>query len=170
MRSHLKITSWHEHVQKKILDPNVLVETIDNLRKKNQTIATLNGAFDLIHPGHLYIIHEASCQADVLILLLNTDQTITRNKGPLRPLLPLTERMLHLAALRDVDFVSWFDGPTPCEILKRLKPQVHINGAEYGNDCIEADVVKEGQGRIHLVPRLGQFSTSRIVKKMQPCD
>lgn len=172
LKSHLKIVSWIEnmnwmdYVTSKILEPHTLIEKLPFLRK-NKTIATLNGAFDLIHPGHLYIIHEASCQADILILLLNTDKTIKKNKGPLRPLLSLEERMMHLAALKDVRYVSWFDEPTPCEILKEIKPEVHINGAEYGNDCIEANVVKEGKGRIHLVPRLSNFSTSRMVKILQ---
>lgn len=157
---------WIDQVTSKILTPKTLLERLPALRK-NKTIATLNGAFDLIHPGHLYIIHEASCQADLLILLLNCDATITKNKGPLRPLLSLEERMMHLAALKDVAYVSWFEEETPCEILEKIKPEVHVNGAEYGDDCIEANVVKEGKGRIHLVPRLSHFSTSRIVKIMQ---
>lgn len=158
--------NWIDQVTSKILDPQILVEKLPSIREK-RTVATLNGAFDLIHPGHLYIIHEASCQADLLILLLNCDKTIRQNKGAHRPLISLEERMMHLAALKDVDYVSWFDEETPCEILKKLTPEVHVNGAEYGNDCIEANVVKEWKGRIHLVPRLSHFSTSRIVKIMQ---
>lgn len=165
-----KNNSLNQALASKTIDPALIEEHIDRLRAEKLTIATLNGSFDLMHAGHLEMIFQASKQADVLIVALNTDQSIQQYKSPLRPIVPLESRMALMAALAMVDFVTWFDETDPRTILSRIRPDVHVNGAEYGENCIEADVVRASGGKIHIVQLVPGLSTSQIIKKViQTC-
>ena len=154
-------------LQKKLVAPERLEETVRALRSEKKTIATLNGSFDLLHAGHLFIIHEASKQADCLIVALNSDASIRMYKSPDRPLIALQHRLEMMAALSFVSYVTWFDETDPRALLSKIKPDVHVNGAEYGENCIEADVVKANGGRLHLVRRIPSLSTSAIIEKIK---
>ena len=156
-----------EWLQKKLIEPDALEEKAKTIRDRKLTIATLNGSFDLLHAGHLYIIHEASKQADRLIVALNSDHSIQQYKGPSRPIVPLRYRLEMMAALEFVDFVTWFEEADPRALLDKIKPDVHVNGIEYGESCIEAEVVKKNGGRIHLVDRIPSLATSNIVDKIR---
>ncbi|MES2273445.1 MAG: adenylyltransferase/cytidyltransferase family protein [Chlamydiota bacterium] len=154
-------------LEKKLVEPERLEEKIALLRSRNLTIATLNGSFDLMHAGHLYMIYEASKQADRLIVALNSDSSIKQYKSQDRPIVALDYRLQMIAALEFVDFVTWFDETDPREFLSKVKPDVHVNGAEYGENCIEAEVVKEHGGRLHLVDRIPTLATSAIIEKIR---
>lgn len=154
-------------LQKKRIEPEHLEEKVASLRARGLTIATLNGSFDLMHAGHLYIIHEASLQAEILIVALNSDSSVKAYKSPLRPIIALESRLQMMAAIEFVDYVTFFDEPDPCAVLKKIRPDVHVNGIEYGKDCIEAETVKRGGGRLHLVPRLANLATSTIIEKIK---
>lgn len=158
--------SWLEDCKSKIIDPQKIGEVAEKQRTKGKTIATLNGSFDLMHAGHLHIIYEASKAADVLILALNTDRSIQQYKSSLRPIIPLEYRLQMMAALEFVDFVTWFDETDPRAILSKIKPNVHVNGAEYGENCIEAETVKSHGGKIHIVQLVPGLSTTQILKKI----
>lgn len=160
------MNNWKDHSQRKIIFPDNLAETIGLLRKNGKTVATLNGSFDLLHSGHLYLLFEASKTADVLIVAVNSDQSVKSYKSSKRPIIPLPERMEMLTALSFVDFVTWFDEPDPRKILEVIRPDVHVNGEEYGESCIEAEVVKKN-GRLHLVKRIPGLATTEIIKKIQ---
>ncbi|HEU4938195.1 MAG TPA: bifunctional heptose 7-phosphate kinase/heptose 1-phosphate adenyltransferase [Vicinamibacterales bacterium] len=138
----------------------------DALRAKGKRIVTVNGSFDLLHAGHLHILREASRQGDTLLVGLNSDASIRSYKGPDRPLIPQAQRAEMLLALRFVDYVHIFDESEPMPFLEEVRPDVHVNGAEYGEDCIEAPVVKRYGGRIHLVDRIGGLSTSQLVAQL----
>lgn len=153
-------------LQKKLVDPKQLEAKVEGFRSLGKTIATLNGSFDLLHAGHLYIIHEAKRQADVLIVALNSDASIRAYKGASRPIISLNYRLEMMAALECVDFVTWFEEIDPCAILRKIRPDVHVNGAEYGENCIEAETVRGCGGRIHLVDRIPSLSTSAIIEKI----
>ncbi len=159
-----------EWLQKKLIEPQQLTEKIAGLRARKLTIATLNGSFDLMHAGHLFMIYEASKQADRLLVALNSDRSIREYKSAKRPIIPLEERLEMVAALEWVDYVTWFDEIDPRRILSEIKPDIHVNGAEYGENCIEAEVVKANGGRLHLVKRLSSLSTSEIIQKIKQCD
>ena len=75
-----------------------------------------------------------------------------------------------IAALEFVDFVTYFDETTPLKILDIIKPNIHVNGKEYGKNCIEADIVKKNGGKIHLVNLYGSLSTTKIIKKIKLCE
>lgn len=154
-------------LRKKFIKPELIERKIASLREKNLTIATLNGSFDLLHAGHLFIIHEASKQADRLLIALNSDLSIQRYKSSDRPIIPLQFRLEMAAALEFVDFVTWFDEIDPRTLLEKIKPDVHVNGVEYGLDCIEAEVVRANGGKIHLVKRIGGLSTSAVIEKIK---
>ena len=101
------------------------------------------------------------------MVALNSDSSIRAYKGPTRPIIPLQYRMEMMAALEFVDYVTWFDETDPLRILAEIKPDVHVNGAEYGENCIEADIVKKYGGKIHIVNLIPGLSTSSILKKIQ---
>jgi rfaE bifunctional protein nucleotidyltransferase chain/domain len=159
-------TLFCETCRQKFLPREEIQKKTAELRHLGKTIATLNGSFDLMHAGHLQIIYEASQQADVLIVALNTDASIKAYKHPDRPIIPLEYRRQMMAALEFVDFVTWFDETDPCRILSEIKPDVHVNGAEYGANCLEAATVAANGGRIHIVPLIPGLSTSQIIKKI----
>lgn len=159
--------SWlAEHTQK-VIPRAEIAERVGMLKNEGYTIATLNGSFDLLHAGHLQIIFEASQMADVLIVALNSDESIRKYKSADRPIIPLNYRIQMMAALEFVDFVTSFDETDPRAVLSDIKPNVHINGAEYGHLCIEADTVISAGGQIHIVELVPGLSTSYIIKKIQ---
>lgn len=157
---------WKQECQKKWIFPENIEQQVAKLRAQNRSIATLNGSFDLLHAGHLHIIFEASKVADVLIVALNTDRSIQQYKSPNRPIIPLEYRLEMMSALEFVDYVTWFDETDPRLLLAKIRPDVHVNGTEYGENCIEAEVVKAYGGKIHIVPLIPGLSTTEITKKI----
>ncbi|MBS0585623.1 MAG: adenylyltransferase/cytidyltransferase family protein [Verrucomicrobia bacterium] len=153
-------------LQEKLLYPEELISWREKVTKEKKSLATLNGSFDLLHAGHLHIIFEASKEADLLLVALNSDASIQRYKGKKRPLIPLCYRLEMMASLQFVDFVTWFEEDTPIELLQKVRPDVHVNGADWGANCIEAPTVKEMGGRIHIVSLKQGLSTSRIIEKI----
>ncbi|MCC7044032.1 MAG: bifunctional heptose 7-phosphate kinase/heptose 1-phosphate adenyltransferase [Acidobacteria bacterium] len=137
------------------------------LRSEGRRVVTVNGGFDLMHAGHLYFLREARKQGDVLIVGVNSDASIRGNKGPDRPFIGEDDRARMLLALRDVDYVHIFDEATPIEFLDIVRPAVHVNGVEYGADCVEAPAVRRHGGRIHLVDRLPALSTTELVRRIR---
>lgn len=133
------------------------------LRAMGRRIVTINGSFDVLHSGHLHILSEAKRQGDVLLVGLNSDASVRGHKGPGRPVVSERQRAEMLLALRVVDFVHIFDEPDPIAFLRELKPDVHVNGSEYGEHCIESGIVLTQGGRLHMVDRLPNLSTSEIL-------
>jgi D-beta-D-heptose 7-phosphate kinase/D-beta-D-heptose 1-phosphate adenosyltransferase len=137
------------------------------LRSQGRRIVTLNGSFDILHAGHLHFIREARKQGDVLLVGVNSDASVRSNKGPSRPFVGQEDRARMLLALRDVDYVHVFDEPTPMTFLELIRPDVHVNGSEYGADCIEAPTVRAHGGRVHIVEKVPGLSTSELVARIQ---
>jgi rfaE bifunctional protein nucleotidyltransferase chain/domain len=153
-------------MQKKILCKRSLSNKVLAWRLERKKIVTLNGCFDVIHGGHVEFIHEASRFGDILVLLINEDETISKSKGPGRPIIPLMQRLMLLSSFQTIDFLLPFSEPTPCEMLSILCPDVHVNGEEYGYDCIEQACIESSGGRIALVPRFENLSTSDIATRI----
>ncbi len=160
------MTPWKEA---KFIPPEFVQEKAYALKEEGKTLVTLNGSFDLLHAGHLKMIHEASLQGDCLIMALNSDASIQKYKSPDRPIVTLEHRLEMVAALEFVNYVTYFDETDPIAFLKKVKPDVHVNGAEYGENCLEADVVKENGGRVHIVSLVPGLSTSNLIEKIQSC-
>ncbi|HSW87505.1 MAG TPA: adenylyltransferase/cytidyltransferase family protein [Rhabdochlamydiaceae bacterium] len=158
--------SLEEYCGRKIIAPANLEQKVQELKESGKTIATLNGSFDLMHAGHLEMIYQASLQADILLIAMNSDQSIRQYKSPLRPIIPLKYRMQMLSSLEMVDYITWFEETDPRELLKKVCPHVHVNGAEYGDNCIEAETVRNCGGRLHIVSLVPGLSTSNVIKKI----
>jgi rfaE bifunctional protein nucleotidyltransferase chain/domain len=154
---------------KKLIEPDCLAERCVSLREGGSTIATLNGSFDLLHAGHLFILYEASRQADCLIVALNSDLSVQQYKGSFRPIVPLRYRLEMMAAIEFVHFVTWFDEVDPRNLIQTVRPHVHVNGKEYGEHCVEAEAVKACGARLHLVDRIPALATSHIIEKIKQC-
>lgn len=161
---------WSSDYQKKVIHPKDLASWAEGVKAQKKQITTLNGSFDLLHAGHLQIIYEASQVGDLLIVALNTDRSIQEYKSPTRPIITLEHRLQMMAALEFVDYVTWFDETTPCHILSLIKPDIHVNGVEYGHNCIEAETVQIHGGKIHIVQLIPGLSTSSIIKKIREGD
>lgn len=136
------------------------------LRKERLTIVTTNGCFDLLHAGHLWILSEAKRQGDVLIVGMNSDRSVRKLKGKLRPLTPQEERAEILLALEWVDYVALFHERECNQFILRVCPDVHVNDDSYGVDCVEAPAVREVGARLHLVPKLSTSSTTDLVSRI----
>jgi len=156
-----------EWFQEKFIEPKDLEKVVASLREKKKTIVTLNGSFDLMHAGHLFIVHEASKKGDSLIVALNSDPSIKQYKGEERPIISLADRLRMVAALEWVDFVTFFEEADPRAVLSTIKPDVHVNGAEYGEGCNEAETVKQFGGSVQLVRRIPGLATSAIIEKIK---
>jgi len=154
---------WADVCKKKIIAPEYLGQAVEQIRQTGKTIATLNGSFDLIHAGHLHIIYEASQQADILIIALNSDHSVKKYKSGDRPLIPLEQRLQMVAALEFVDYATWFEEVDPIALLSIIKPDVHVNGSEYGKNCLESEIVQKNGGRIHIVSLIPGLSTSQLI-------
>ena len=144
-----------------------LAHLATTLRAKGKRIVTINGSFDLLHGGHLHILSEAKRQGDVLIVGLNSDVSVRGYKGPSRPIVPEQQRAEMLLALRMVDYVHVFDEPDPIAFLSEIKPDVHVNGSEYGENCIESESVRRAGGEIYIVEKIPGLSTSRLLESVR---
>jgi len=151
----------------RLVPRHLLAQLANNLRAKGKRIVTINGSFDILHAGHLHILNEARLRGDVLFVALNSDASVKSYKGANRPIISERRRAEMLLALRMVDYVHIFDERDPIAFLEEVQPDVHVNGAEYGEDCIESEIVKRGGGRIHVVERIPGLSTSHLLETLQ---
>lgn len=162
--SYADLPSW---LEAKTLHPAAIASWRANLKKQSKTVVSLNGSFDLMHSGHLQIIFEAAKQGDILVIGLNTDLSIRQYKSPDRPIIALQDRLAMIASLAWVDYVSYFDETTPNVWLRSICPDVHVNGAEYGFDCVEAPTLQQIGARLHLVERVPGLATSQIIERIK---
>ena len=128
-----------------------------------------NGVFDLLHVGHVALLEAARAAGSALLVAVNTDASARRlGKGPERPITPAAERARVLAALACVDCVVIFDEDTPLELIRRLRPDVLVKGADYKRaDVAGGDEVEGWGGRVLLVPLVEGKSTSAVVDRLR---
>ena len=150
----------------KIKTEQEITNISDALRKQNKKIAVYNGSFDIIHAGHIKSIREAKSVGDIIIILLNSDKSISSYKGPRHPLNPESERAELLASINYVDYVVLFDDITPNRLLEKIKPHFFCQGADWGMNCIERKTIEENGGKIHILKWQNGMSTSNLIKKI----
>jgi D-beta-D-heptose 7-phosphate kinase/D-beta-D-heptose 1-phosphate adenosyltransferase len=137
-------------------------------RGEGRRIGFTNGVFDLLHPGHIRYLEAARLLADVLVVGLNADDSVRRNKGPARPINRQEERAEIVAALACVDAVVIFEEDTPDAIIKIVRPDVLVKGADWPADQIVGrDTVEAAGGRVVLIPVEQGYSTTAIVEKIR---
>ena len=154
--------------ESRVLSREQAVALVAALRAESKTVVFTNGVFDLLHPGHVRYLEVARSLGDALILGLNGDASVRRNKGPARPITPEQERAEVLAALSAVDAVVIFDEDTPAEIVEALQPDILVKGADWPADQIVGrDTVEARGGRVVLVPVEQGHSTTSIVERVR---
>jgi D-beta-D-heptose 7-phosphate kinase/D-beta-D-heptose 1-phosphate adenosyltransferase len=140
---------------------------LDTLREKRAKIVFTNGCFDLLHVGHIRYLQEARRMGDLLVVGINSDDSVRRLKGPSRPLQPEEDRAEILAGLACVDYVVSFDQDTPIEVIERLKPEVLVKGADWPIDKIVGrEVVEQSGGRIATISYVEGISTSDLIERI----
>ncbi len=150
-----------------MLSPDI-AESLERLRAAGKTIVFTNGCFDLLHPGHIHQLREARAQGDFLVVGLNSDASARRLKGEGRPVLPQDGRQELLEAIRYVDTVVIFGEDTPEALIREVRPDVLVKGAEYEiKDIVGAEFVEGYGGRVHRVPMLPGYSTSELLAKLK---
>jgi D-beta-D-heptose 7-phosphate kinase/D-beta-D-heptose 1-phosphate adenosyltransferase len=159
----------HEHLDSdvKIKNLDVLVSIIEAEKKRGKKVVFTNGCFDLLHVGHVRYLQKARKYGDLLVLGLNSDDSVKRLKGEKRPLIGQKERAHILAALDCIDYVVIFDEDTPIKLLEALKPSVLVKGGDYTPDTVVGkDLVESYGGKVELVEFVDGRSTTNIIEKI----
>jgi len=144
-----------------------LKDKLDYFKKKGKKIVFTNGVFDIVHVGHLSLLKKCKSFGDILVVAINTDNSVKKIKGPDRPIIPETERAQLIAGFEPVDYVILFDELTPEKVIDFLKPNVHVKGGDYREeDLPEAKVIKKYGGEIKIVELQPGYSTTNIVDKI----
>ena len=137
-------------------------------REAGERVVFTNGVFDLLHPGHLRYLQQARALGDLLIVGLNSDASVRRNKGAGRPINPEAERAEVLAALACVDAVVLFDEDTPAEIIRAIQPDILVKGADWPADQIVGrDTVEARGGRVVRVEVEQGYSTTALLDRIR---
>ncbi len=138
-------------------------------RAAGRRVVFTNGVFDLLHPGHVRYLQAARAEGDTMIIAINSDRSVSAIKGPTRPITPQNERAEVLGALACVDAVVVFDEDTPFDIISAVQPDVLVKGADWAEDKIVGrDVVEARGGRVVRMPIEQGWSTTGIIKSLQP--
>ena len=143
-------------------------EIARTFRAEGKRIVFTNGVFDILHPGHLRYLQQARALGDVLIVGLNADSSVRRNKGPQRPINTQQERAEILEALECVDAVVLFEQDTPAQIIDAVQPDILVKGSDWAEDAIVGrDTVEARGGRVVRMPVEQGFSTTAIIEKIK---
>lgn len=149
-------------------DLDTLVPCLEEHRRRGRRIVLTSGCFDLLHRGHITYLHQARSLGDVLVVGVNTDDSIRRLKGPERPINMLEDRVQVLSALSCVDHVVSFDDDTPHRLVAAVRPDVFVKGGDYTRDRLpEASLVEELGGRVEILPLVRERSTTSIIKRIR---
>ena len=156
-----------EITMNKIYSRERLKKKIDLLRKEGKKIVFTNGCFDILHVGHTRYLEEARKQGDVLVLGLNSDESVRSLKGQKRPIISENERAGVVAALESVDFVTIFPELTPLELIEYLKPDVLVKGGDWKEEeVVGRKSVEKWGGRVIIIPEIKGSSTTNVIEKI----
>jgi D-glycero-beta-D-manno-heptose 1-phosphate adenylyltransferase len=157
-----------ELIKKKIFDLKLLQQTLTLWRFQNKKIVFTNGCFDLIHLGHIDYLAHAADFGDILIVGLNSDNSVRRLKGAGRPITDEQSRSIILASLCFIDAVIFFDEETPYELIKKIQPDILVKGGDYKiEDIVGYDIVINNGGEVKTIDFVSGYSTSLIEKKIR---
>lgn len=152
----------------KVVAREGLEELAKELRAKGARVVTTNGCFDILHVGHVRILQQARALGDVLLVAINSDESVRKLKGPSRPINSQDDRAELLGALACVDFVTIFGEDTPVAVLQLVKPDVHVKGADYKPENLaETPVVESYGGRVEILQLIPGRSTTNVVARIQ---
>ncbi|ACN14891.1 putative ADP-heptose synthase [Desulforapulum autotrophicum HRM2] len=161
----------HSPMENKLTNKIVLRSEIKAIaeaeRDRNKTIVFTNGCFDILHAGHVNYLEAAAAQGDILILGLNSDNSVRKIKGDKRPIINERQRAQVIAALACVDYVVLFDEPDPEDLIRMVVPHVLAKGADWSEDkIIGGDFVKANNGRVVRITLEPEISTTLIIERI----
>ena len=174
----LQRVSLHDHARhshgqipvtemESLLALSQLAAQLEIERQAGKTIVFTNGVFDILHAGHVQFLRQAKELGDVLVVAVNSDSSTRRLKGKHRPIISERDRLALVAALDPVDYVLLFDDDTPAELIRLLRPHVHVKGGDYADEVLpEEEAVREVGGRIVILPLAGSLSTSGVIDRI----
>ncbi len=169
--SHVKTQGLIALSHPKILDAQTLSAELLRLRSRPEhlRIVFTNGCYDILHAGHVDLLSRAKLLGDILVLALNTDNSVkSLGKGADRPINPLEVRAFTAAHLSSVDYVTSFDESTPYNIIELLKPDVLVKGGDWPvEDIVGNDIVQGYGGSVLSLPLLEGFSTTAIIERIR---
>jgi len=152
-------------MKEKIKEKEDLRRAVEAFKREGKRVVFTNGCFDLLHVGHIRYLEEAKTLGDILVVGVNSDRSVKKLKGPLRPLLPQGERMEILSGLGCVDYVTLFDEPTPLELITALNPHVLVKGGDWSKETIVGRELVEGSGgEVVVIPFVEGSSTTRLIE------
>jgi rfaE bifunctional protein nucleotidyltransferase chain/domain len=147
----------------KIQTASHLASRLAKAKRAGKRIVFTNGVYDLIHAGHVTLLEKARRLGDALVVGINTDASVRRLKGAKRPIASEKDRAKVLAALSDVDYVTFFAEDTPYELIRTLKPDILVKGGDYASDKIVGrDLVK----KVVRIPLVAGRSSSTMIRKI----
>ena len=152
--------------ESKVVNLARLVRERNKLRKAGRKLVFTNGCFDLLHVGHSDYLGFARNQGDALVVAVNSDASVRKNKGKSRPIVPQDERARMLASLEAVDFVIIFDDEEPCRLLQAILPDVLVKGADWAHYVAGREIVEQSGGKVVLAPITHGKSTTGIIEKI----
>lgn len=160
--------SKEQGAEKGVMSEEQLLIALADARSAGETIVFTNGCFDILHAGHVGYLEQARAQGDRLVLAINSDESVSRLKGPGRPINPVERRMTVLSGLEAVDWVLYFDEDTPERLLEKVRPDILVKGGDYGIDgVVGGEFVNSYGGEVRVLSFLDNCSTTAIVEKIQ---
>lgn len=154
-------------IKNKIKSLNKLKKITSSLKKQGKKIVFSNGCFDILHYGHVRYLREAKKKGDCLVVAVNSDASVRKIKGSKRPIVNQKDRLAIVAALESVDYVVSFKETTPLKIIKILKPDLLVKGADWNkNNIAGKDIVLSYGGEVHTIKLVKNRSTTDIIKKI----
>ena len=152
----------------KIKSLSQAIEQVQTWQQSGQKIVFTNGCFDIVHLGHIDYLEKARQLGDKLVLGLNSDASVSRIKGPLRPVVNEYSRARLMAALSFVDTVILFDEPTPLQLIEAIKPDILVKGDDYSIETIVgADFVLANGGDVKTIALVEGYSTTKLIEKIK---
>ena len=149
-------------------EPSKLAPILKNLQIQGRKVVFTNGVFDLLHLGHVTYLQAAQKKGDLLVVGLNSDASVRRIKGPLKPLLPVEERAEMLLALACVDYATFFEEDDPYNVIKVLRPDVLVKGGDWAIDkMIGGDLVQSWGGQVLNIPVVEGRSTTNLIQMVR---
>jgi D-beta-D-heptose 7-phosphate kinase/D-beta-D-heptose 1-phosphate adenosyltransferase len=171
LESELKQALWSRTLDgvNKIVSKDQARDLIAGWRRNGQRIVFTNGCFDILHIGHIKLLHAAADQGDKLIVGLNSDLSVKKLKGDSRPIVPEAERAALLSSIKGVDLVVFFQEETPVELIRSFKPDIIVKGGDYTPEQVVGhEIVEQAGGKVVIVPLIEGVSTTKVIESIKP--
>jgi rfaE bifunctional protein nucleotidyltransferase chain/domain len=157
-------------MSEKVLDMDELAQRTETLRRAGKTVVATNGCFDLLHLGHVRYLQAARTRGDVLVVGINSDESVRQLKGAGRPLNNERDRAEILAALECVDLITIFPEERATRFIETAKPAIYVKGGDYTSDTLNAEehaALEKIGAKIDIVPFEKGYSTSRLIEQLR---